>query len=64
VFWYPSQFYVMAEARSFVAALSRAGKTFEEIKATTDAFFGDQSFYRAQIYKIMKLLKDRKRCQT
>jgi len=50
----------MADARSFVAALSRAGKTFEEIKSTTDASFGTQSLSRAQIYRIIKLVKEGK----
>jgi len=47
----------MADTYSFVAGLSRAGKTFEEIKTTTDASFGEQSLSRAQIYKIIKLMK-------
>jgi len=43
-----------------VAALSGAGKTFEEIKSNTETSFSDQSLSRAKIYRIMKLLNDGK----
>jgi len=50
----------MADTRSFVAALLRAGKTFDEITETRDASFGEKSLSRVQICKIMNLVKDGK----
>jgi len=50
----------MADARSFVAALARAGKTLKEIKVTTDEAFGVSTLQQAQIYRIIRHVKDGK----
>jgi histone-lysine N-methyltransferase SETMAR len=47
----------MTKVRDFVAGLARAGKTFKEIKETTEAAYGDQALKRTQIYEIMNKVK-------
>jgi hypothetical protein len=50
----------MSKARDFVAALARAGKSYQEIKEMVDAAFGDQTLKQLAIYAIIKKVKDRK----
>ncbi len=47
----------MADVRNFVARLAIAGKSFKEIKTTTDDAFGVQALKKTQIYAIMKVVK-------
>ena len=54
----PHQTSHMAEARAFVAGLARAGKVFKEIKIIVDAAYGVKTLQQAQIYRIIKLIKD------
>ena len=49
-----------SEARAFVAGLARAGKMFKNIKIIIDVAYGVRALQQAQIYWIMKLLKDGK----
>jgi len=56
----PLCLHTMSDAHGFVAALARAGKCYKEIKATTDASYGMSSLSRAQIYRIIQLVKEGK----
>jgi len=47
----------MTKVRDFVAGLARAGKTYKEIKETTEAAYGDQALKKTQIYEVMKKVK-------
>jgi hypothetical protein len=47
----------MTKVRDFVAALAHAGKSFTEIKNTTDAAFGGKSLSKSAIYKIINKVK-------
>ncbi len=47
----------MTEVRDFVAALARAGKTFQEIKTMCEAAYGGQALKRTQIYDIIQRVK-------
>ena len=47
----------MTKVREFVAGLARAGKTFGEIKKTTEAAFGEKALGKTQIYNIIKSVK-------
>jgi hypothetical protein len=47
----------MPGARDFVADLARAGKTYQEIKETVDAAYGDLSLQKTAIYAIIKKVK-------
>ena len=44
----------MSEIRNFVARLTMAGKSFKEIKETTDAAYGDMTLQKTQYYSIIK----------
>jgi len=56
-FQYPTQLFMMADVWNFVARLAIAGKSFSEIKNTTDAAYGESSLKKTQIYAIMKTVK-------
>ena len=47
----------MTGVRDFVAGLARAGKSFDEIKETTDLAFGDKSLHKSTIYRIINKVK-------
>jgi histone-lysine N-methyltransferase SETMAR len=53
----PLRHCTMPGARDFVADLARAGKTYQEIKETVDAAYGDQSLQKTAIYAIIKKVK-------
>jgi hypothetical protein len=50
----------MTEARNFVAALARAGKSCSEIKPLVDAAYTDKSLSISQINRIIKAVKEGK----
>jgi hypothetical protein len=50
----------MTEARNFIAALARAGKSCREIKPLVDAAYGDKSLSISQINRIIKVVKEGK----
>ena len=49
-----------SEAHAFVTGLARAGKVLKKIKIIIYPTYGVKTLQQAQIYRIMKLLKDRK----
>ncbi len=47
----------MTNVRDFVAALARSGKSYTEIKNTTDSAFGGKSLSKSAIQKIINKVK-------